>query len=182
MKEISREYLKIYRSVIIQQWSIAVICTAAFAVFGAFKSERPLFAIIVCSVFSGIALLATVVILLSPRLFEQRLKKSPKEVREEILEGKFAALGERRFYENHLLYYSRRRINLVRYDEITRVEIKSIMKMELTVKSGKKLSLPTNPDENSAVIAAAFKSKNPLIEFVINGRTIENIDVKGREK
>ncbi len=179
MKEIAGEYLKIYRSVIIQQWFIAVICAVLFAVFGAFKS---VFAVVVCICFALIALTATIVILLSPKLFEQRLKKCPEDVREEILEGKFVVLGERRFYENHLLYYSKRRINLVRYDEITRVEIKSIMKMELTVKSGKKLSLPTNPDENSAVIAAAFKSKNPLIEFVINGRTIENIDVKEREK
>lgn len=182
MKNIRTEYLKLYRSVIIQLWVIAAICAAAFAIAGAFKGERAWFAVAVSSVFGGFALAVTLVILLTPMLFELRLKKEPEEVRAEILNGKFAALGYRRFYENYLLYYSRQKINLVRYDEIERVEIKSIMKMELTVKGGKKLALPTNPDENSAVIAAAFKSKNSRIEFVINGKTIENIYEKEREK
>ena len=188
MKEISKEYLKIYRSVIIQLWVIAALCAAAFAVSGAFKGGRVWFAVIVCTAFGVFALTLTLIILIAPRRFEHRLKKGSKEVREEILEGKFAVLGARRFYENHLLYYSRRKINLVRYDEIECVEIKSIMKMELTLKAGnngkdgEKLVLPTNPDENSAVIAAAFKSKNPRIRFVINGKTIDNIDVKERKK
>ena len=78
MKEISREYLKIYRSVIIQQWFIAVICAVLFAVFGAFKS---MFAVVVCICFALIALTATVVILLSPKLFEQRLNKCPEDVK-----------------------------------------------------------------------------------------------------
>lgn len=180
MKEIAKEYLKIYRSVIIQLWAIAFICAGAFAVSGAFKSERAWFAAVVCGVFGAFALTVTLMILSSPKLFENRLKKSPAEVREEILGGKFAVLGARRFYENHLLYYSGRKINLVSYEEIERAEIKSIMKMVLTLKDGKKLVLPTNPDENSAVIAAAFKSKNPKISFVINGKTIKNIDTDCR--
>lgn len=182
MKEISREYLKLYRSVIIQLWVIAAVCTAAFAIAGAFKNDKPLFAVIVCGIFGSIALFATVLILLAPKLFEIELKKSSDEVQREILTGKYVELGARRFYENHLLFFSRRKINLVRYDEIKTVEIKSIMKMELLLESGKKLALATNPDENSAVIAAAFKSKNPRIKFVINGNTIENIDGKGRKK
>lgn len=182
MKEISREYLKLYGSVIIQLWVIAAVCVTAFAVAGAFKGDRAWFAFIVCGLFGGFALVMTLVILIAPRVFEGKLKKYPKEIRDEIIGGKFVSLGNRRFYENHLLFYSRRKINLVRFDETESVEIKSIMKMELTLKNGKKLSLSTNPDENSAVIAAAFKSKNPQIRFIINGKTIENIDEKGREK
>lgn len=182
MKEISKEFFRIYRSVIFQIWAIVAVCAAAFAVSGAFKSEKPLFAIIVCGIFASAATVLTVMILASPGIFEAKLKKCPEEVRREISAGKFVALGTRRFYENHLLFYSRRKINLVSYDEIKSVEIRSVMKMELTLESGKKLRLPTAPDENSAVIAAAFKSKNPKIKFIINGKTIENIDVKGRGK
>ena len=182
MKDISKEYLKLYSSVIVQLWIIAAVSVAAFAAAGAFKGDKPWFAFIVCGLFGGFALIMTLVILTAPRVFEGKLKKFPKEVREEIIGGKFVALTGRRFYENYLLFYSRWKINLVSFDEIECVEIKSIMKMELTLGSGKKLALMTSPDENSAVIAAALKSKNPQIRFVINGRTIENIDEKERKK
>lgn len=179
MKEISKEYYKLYRSVIIQLWAIAAVCVAAFAIAGAFKNDKPLFAVIVCGFFVGIALFMTLMILLSPKFFEAKLKKCSNEVQNEILSGKYVELGARRFYENHLLFFSKRKINLVRYDEIKSADIKSIMKIELTLENGKKLSLATNPDENSAIIAAAFKSKNPQIKFIINGKII---DVKESKK
>lgn len=182
MKEISNEYLKIYRSVVIRLWLVTAICAGAFAAFGIFKSDYRVFAVIVCGVFAGFSLGSTISIFACPKEFERRLRKAPNDVREEILNGKFSALGARRFYENLLLYYTRTKIHIVKYDEIKRVEIKSILKAELTLESGKKLSLPTAFEENSAVICAAFKSKNPKTEFVINGKTIEKTDEKGRKK
>ena len=76
----------------------------------------------------------------------------------------------------------RRKIRLVKYSEIKSLEPKG-NKLRLVIGNEKKVNLPVDPEENSAMLAAALKSKNPEIAVIINGKVVEKTEnLVGSEK
>lgn len=180
MNEIKRDFFKLYRMSTILEWIwAAIVCGGLFLT--ARKSEFLLtIAIIVSSVVVLYAIVITVLTLSAPFRFEQQLKKLPENEQNEIQSGKFTKIGMRRFYEHFTVFFAKRQIKLVKYSEIKSLEPKG-NKLRLVLGNEKKVNLPVDPEENSAMLAAALKSKNPEIAVIINGKVVEKTD-KTEEK
>ncbi len=181
MNKISREYYGIYRfsAFFLMIWAAFI----SFALFLTTKDNEKLFvyAIIASAVVFAYALAMAVITLIEPAVFEKKLQKLPENEREEILGEGFTKIGKRRFYEHFVLYYQGRKIRLVKFSDIKTVEPKGA-DLILTLNGDKKAKLPAEPEENSAMLAAALKSKDPGISVIINGRVIEKTDIKEETK
>ena len=177
--KIIRDYRKTFRHTPIGYCISAVLVTAGFLLSGVFT--RMPFAVIagICAaVFWGLAIWAILeVFVLSAKRFAKALDKLPEEKRAEILSQYKSApsLGKRWFLGEYLLFHRNKRIELLRYDSIRSAEPKGL-KMELELLDGKIERLPLEPDENSAVIVAALRSKNPQISVKLNGQIIEKME------
>ncbi len=182
MSEIKREYFKLYRMSTILEWVWAAVMTAGL--FLTARGNEFLFtiAIIVSSIVVLYALVITVLTLTAPFCFGQQLKKLPENEQSEIQNGKFTQIGKRRFYEHFTVFFAARQIKLVKYSEIKSLEPKG-NKLRLVLGNEKKVNLPVEPEENSALLAAALKSKNSEIAVIINGKVVEKTDnLVGSEK
>lgn len=182
MSEIKREYFKLYRMSTILEWVWAAVMTAGL--FLTARGNEFLFtiAIIVSSIVVLYALVITVLTLTAPFCFGQQLKKLPENEQSEIQNGKFTQIGKRRFYEHFTVFFAGRQIKLVKYNEIKSLEPKG-NKLRLVLGNEKKVNLPVEPEENSAMLAAALKSKNPEIAVIINGKVVEKTEnLVGSEK
>ncbi len=182
MSEIKREYFKLYRMSTILEWVWAAVMTAGL--FLTARGNEFLFtiAIIVSSIVVLYALVITVLTLTAPFCFGQQLKKLPENEQSEIQNGKFTQIGKRRFYEHFTVFFAARQIKLVKYSEIKSLEPKG-NKLRLVLGNEKKVNLPVEPEENSAMLAAALKSKNPEIAVIINGKVVEKTEnLVGSEK
>lgn len=173
MNEIKRDYYKFYKNSTILTW----VWTAAVIVGLFVTSNNREFDFPYEYVTSGIlilyAIILTIFTLCAPIAFGSKLKKLPAEEQNEILNGKFNKIGERRFYENILLFYYDRQIKTVKYSDIVGIEPKN-NKLILTLKNGKKAKIFVPKDENSAMLAAAIKSKTAEVTVKIGGKVIEN--------
>lgn len=175
MSEISREYFKVYRLSTIFVWIWSALIS-----FGLFTTARKReitfhFEYIIIGVVAVYALLLTLVTLCAPKVFANKLKKLADSEQSEILNGKFVKIGERRFYEHFLLYYFNRNIQIVRFSDIVCIELKG-RKLRLALKNGKKTTIFIAQGENSAMLAAAIKSKNADISVIIGGKVIEKTE------
>ena len=70
------------------------------------------------------------------------------------------------------MFFAGRQIKLVKYSGLKSLEPKG-NKLRLVLESGKTVNLPVDVEENSAMLAAALKSKNPDIAVIINGKVVE---------
>lgn len=175
MNKISREYYRTYRfsAFFLLIWAAFI----SFALFLTTKDNETLFvyAIIASAAVFAYALAMAIITLAEPAVFEKKLLKLPENEREEIQNGSFTKIGKRRFYEHFVLYYQGRKIRLVKFSDIKTIEPKGA-NLILTLNGDKKAKLPAEPEENSAMLAAALKSKNPEISVIINGKVIEKTD------
>lgn len=175
MNEIKRDYYKFHKNSTILTW----VWTAAVIIGLFITSQKREFDFPYEYITSGILILYSLVLtiftLCAPIAFGNKLKKLPADEQDEILNGKFNKVGERRFYENYLLYYYNRLIKIVKYSDIVGIEPKS-NNLILTLKNGKKAKIFVPKDENSAILAAAIKSKTSEVSVKIGGKVIENAD------
>lgn len=177
--KIINNYRKTYRHTPIGYCISAALVTAGFLLSGAFT--RMPFAVIagVCmAAFWGLTIWAALdVFVFSDRRFMKTLNGIPKEKRAELLSQYESApnLGKRRFLGEYLLFYRKRRIELLRYDTIRSAEPKGL-KMILELSDEKTELLPLEPGENPAIIVAALRSKNPHISVKLNGQVIEKME------
>ncbi len=181
MNNISQEYYKQYRisTVFLLIWA-ALISFVLFFVTGK-NDDLLVFKSVASGIFVLYAVVITVITLIQPFIFKKRVQKLPGNEMNEIQGEKFTKIGKRRFYENFVLYFYGRKIHLVKFSEIKSLEPKG-NKIRLVLQNGKKAALTVEPEENSAMLAAALKSKNPEISVIINGKVIEKNDTKGETK
>lgn len=175
MSEISREYFRVYRLSTIFVWIWSALIS-----FGLFTTARKReisfhFEYIVIGLVIVYALALTITTLCAPKIFANKLKKLSDSEQSEILNGKFVKIGERRFYEHFLLYYFNRNIQIVRFSDIISIEPKG-RKLRFILKNGKKATIFIEQGENSAMLAAAIKSKNAEISVIIGGKVIKNTE------
>lgn len=131
MDRIIRDYYKAHISVPIRFAVVTAICIGAFFLTGIFSRDNTRAAGIAVSAFLvGVFLWAAVdVFFIAPHKFRSEMEKMPENDRERVISGydKAAKIGARRFYKDgFLLFYSYRRIVLLRYDEIVSAEPKTL--------------------------------------------------------
>lgn len=181
MSEIKREFFRLYRMSTVFVWIWAAL-VAGGLFLSARNSENLLpFAIIISGIAVLYALVITVLTLAAPFRFGQQLKKLPENEQSEIQNGKFTQIGKRRFYEHFTVFFAARQIKLVKYSEVKSLEPKG-NKLRLVLVNENKVNLPVDPEENSAMLAAALKSKNPEIAVIINGKVVEKTEEKEETK
>ena len=179
MSEIKREYFKLYRMSTIFEWVWATVMTAGLFLSARGNKNLLTIAIIISSIVVLYALVITILTLTAPVVFKHKL---PENEQREIQNGKFTQIGKRRFYEHFTVFFAGRQIKLVKYNEIKSLEPKG-NKLRLVLENEKKVNLPVEPEENSAMLAAALKSKNPEIAVIINGKVVEKTEnLVGSEK
>ena len=172
MSEIKREYFKMYRISTILEWVWAAVMTAGLFLTARNNQNLLPFAIAISSAAVLYALVITVLTFTAPVAFRKNLKKLPENEQNEIQSGKFTKIGMRCFYEHFTVFFAGRQIKLVKFSEIKSLEPKG-NKLRLVLESGKTVNLPVDVEENSAMLAAALKSKNPDIAVIINGKVVE---------
>lgn len=179
MKAISKEFYRAHRSLPIRYFTVNVICAVVSYLTGAYSRESTRVPAIIVSAFLWLAALFLLVdILIEPARFKRRLGRLPDNVGEEIISGfeSAPALGDRRFLENYLVYFAKRRIRFLRFDELRSADLKG-NRLFLSLADGKAELLPFEPSENPAVIVAALRSKNGQMKATIDGRSV-NFDKK----
>lgn len=180
MNEIKREFFKLYRMSTILEWIWAALVTGGLFLTSRNNGNLLTVAIVISSVVVLYAVVITILTLTAPICFKQQLKKLPENEQIEIENGKFTQIGKRRFYENFTVFFAGRQIKLVKYSEIKSLEPKG-NKLRLVLENGKTVKLPVDVEENSAMLAAALKSKNSEIAVIINGKVVERTE-KTEEK
>ena len=182
MSEIKRDFFKLYRMSTIFEWIWAAVMTAGLFLYARGKENLITVAIVISSIVVLYAVVITVLTLTAPIAFKQKVKKLPENKQNEIQNGKFTQIGKRRFYEHFTVFFVGRQIKLVKYSEIKSLEPKG-NKLRLVLENEKTVKLPVEPEENSAMLAAALKSKNPKIAVIINGKVVEKTEkLVGSEK
>lgn len=173
MNEIKRDYYKFHKSSTILTWVwTAVVIVSLFITSNNREIGFP-YEYVTSGILILYAIILTIFTLCAPIAFGSKMKKLPADEQHEILNGKFNKIGERRFYENFLLFYYNRQIKIVKYSDIVEIEPKNY-KLILTLKNGKKANIFVAKDENSAMLAAAIKSKTTEVTVKIGGKVIEN--------
>ena len=121
-------------------------------------------------------------VLTAPMRFKKQLDRLPENASEEIVSGFESApgLGKRWFSENYLLYFAKRRIQILRFDEMLSADLKG-NKLFISMKNGKSVPMPFGAAENPAVIVAALRSRNGSMKATIDGRNID-FDKKNKRK
>ena len=179
MSEIKREFFRLYRMSTIFEWIWAAVMTAGLFLSARGNENLLTIAIIISSIAVLYAVVITVLTLTAPAVFKHNL---PENDLNEIQNGKFTQIGKRRFYEHFTVFFAGRQIRLVKYSEIKSLEPKG-NNLRLILGNEKTVKFPVEPEENSAMLAAALKSKNPEIAVIINGKVVEKTEkLVGSEK
>lgn len=178
MNEILKQYRRIYRTTVIANWTVCVVCAVLFAAFGTF-AKSPFKAIVISSALALLALFYTAEFIIEPLVFRKKIAKAGGEVQ--------ASLGEkpmrsrtRFFFGKTAVFFANFGIKYADCGDIVGAELKRF-KIRLTMRDGRTLDMPFGADENPAVLCAALSSLNEGIDFVINGKHVA-LDSKNRKK
>ena len=174
MRDIAREFYRAHKAVPIRFLIVTVICEAVLWISGTFARENTRIPAIAVSAFLVIITLwALFDVLTAPKRFERRLEQMPENIGEEIRTGFSGAhkLGERWFLDNYLIYFVKRRIQILRFDEIRSADLKG-NKLYMSLADGKSTPLPFGADENPAILVAALRSRNGQITASIDGKPV----------
>lgn len=181
MRSVTREFYRAYLIFPLRYLIVTAICAAAFFFTGTFTRENSRLVAIIVSSLMGLLTLCTLIdVLIAPMRFNSRLGRLPEEERSELLSGLEGAskLGKRWFAEKHLLYFAKRRIRFVRYDELESADLKG-SRLFLKLSDGSETPLPFEADENPAILVAALRSKNGQMKASVNGRNVD-FEKRGR--
>ena len=175
MELISREFYRSHRIIPLRYLIVTAICVAAFIFTGTYSRENTRLLAIVFSAFLGLLTIwALVDVLTAPMLFKKQLGRLPESERAEFVSGleNASKLGKRWFSENYFVYFAKRRIRLVRYDELQSADLKG-SKLFLKLSDGSETPLPFESDENPAILVAALRSKNGQMTASVNGKPVD---------
>lgn len=173
MKQIIREFHRINGVPPLRFAIVTAVCAAAFLLTGSFFRENTL-AIIVTSLLTVVTALSLVDLLIARIRLKKRLEMLRENHRTEILSGFSTAhkIGKRWFFEKSLLYFTRRRIEIVAYDELESADLKR-GKLYLKLTGGKTLPFPFESAENPAMLVAALRSRNGNLKATIDGKPVD---------
>ena len=181
MTRILRDFYRAHISIPIRYAAVTAICIGAFFLTGIFSRDNTRLAGIIVSAFLvGVFLWAVIdVFVIAPRKFRWDMEKIPENDRNIIVSGYDTAqrLGARRFYKDGImLFYSFRRIIVLRYDEIVSAEPKSSHGENIFLKlsDGRTVLMQVMPNENGAMLLAALRAEAPDIKVYINGRLMND--------
>ena len=175
MKPITREFCRAHLSIPLRYSIVTAIVAAAFFFTGAYSRENTSLIPIIFSAFLGLLTLWSLAdVLIAPMLFKIRIGKLPENERKELvseLEGA-SKLGRRWFAETHLVYFAKRRIRCVRYEELQSADLKG-NRLFLKLSDGTELPMPYEANENPAILVAALRSKNGQMQASVNGKNVD---------
>lgn len=175
MKQIIREFHRINGVPPLRFAIVTAVCAAAFLLTGSFSRENTRsLAIIVTGLLAAVTALSLIDLLNAKIRLKKRLEILPKNHREEILSGfsSVPSIGKRWFFEKSLLYFTRRRIEIVAYDELESADLKR-GKLYLKLTGGKTLPFPFESAENPAMLVAALRSRNGNLKATIDGKPVD---------
>lgn len=182
MNEILKQYRRIYRTTVIGNWTVSVVCVVLLAVVGGF-SRSTFQAIVVSSALVLLSLFYTAEFIIEPPIFRRKIAKAGGEVQAAIEEKPMRSRTCFFFGKTDVkiaVFFANFRIKYVNCGDIVGAELKRF-KIRLTMKDGRTLGMPFGADENPAVLCAALSSLNEGIDFVINGKHVA-LDSKNRKK
>lgn len=175
MRAIAAEYYRASFGVPLRFFIVAAVCAAAFSLTGSYSRENArVLAFSASAVMAALALWKLAEMLTAPLRFGKRLAALPENASAAIT-ADFAAvptLGRRWFYEEYLLYFDRRGIRLIRYDEMRSADLKG-NRLYLALEGGSVVPLPFTASENPAMIVAVLRSRNGGLCATIDGRSID---------
>lgn len=176
MDKIISDYRRANARVPIGYWICTVFVTAGFFLSGViFKTRLAIPSLILALFLMTVSVITTLDIAVKfPRKFKREFEMLPPDTQSSVSKQylKAAKLGANRFMDDCFVYYSGRRIGLLRYDDILSVEDRG-KDIGLTLRDGKTSALTVHAGENPAVIMAALRSKNDRIKFFINGKEVD---------
>lgn len=175
MKKLAGEFYRAHFSIPLRFLIVTAICAAVMFFTGTYsKTTVRIPAFIVSAFLALLTLWALFDVLTAPLRFKKRLGALPEDERREITSGLETAkrLGDRWFSEKHLLYFAKRRIEVVRYDEILSADLKG-NNLFLKLTDDKELPFPFKASENPAVLVAVLRSKNSGIAALIDGVSVD---------
>lgn len=175
MKLIAKEFYRAHRSIPLRFLTVSAICVAVLFLTGTYTRENTRLLAIVVSAFLGfITLWSLIDVMIAPKLFERQLGRLPENVGGEIRSGfeNASKLGKRWFMENYLVYFAKRRIRFLRFDELRNADIKG-NKLFVSLADSTTALLPFEQSENPAILVAALRSKNGQMKASVNGKPVD---------
>lgn len=175
MKDITKEFYRAHRLVPVRFAAVWAICAAVLFFTGTFSREGTRVpAIVVCAFLGVVTLWSLADIITAPRRFKKRLEALSEDSRCEILSGFSSVpnIGRRWFYEHYLLFFAKRRIEIVSFDEMYSADLKG-NRLFLKLADERELPLPFEASENPAVLVAALRSRNGKMKASIDGKPVD---------
>ena len=175
MKFVTREFYRVHIAIPLRYFIVAAICGAAFFFTGSYTRENSrLVAIIASALMGTLTLWSLIDVLVAPMLFKKRLGRLPENERKELVSGIESAskLGKRWFSKRYLVFFAKRRIRFVRYDELQSADLKG-GRLFLKLADGTETPLPFETNENPAILVAALRSKNGNMTASVNGKPVD---------
>lgn len=173
MQQIIKDFYRAHISLLIRYTVIVAICITAFIITGVFSRDNTRIPGIVIAVFLGCCLIwaAVDIFIIAPKKFRDRLRQLPEESAAEVMDNypQTYRIGVHKFYkENWIIFYSYRRIKLMRYDEIRSADLRR-NGIFLTLCDGKETIITLSPGESGEMLMAAIKGRNENIKIMLNG-------------
>lgn len=175
MKKLAGEFYRAHFSIPLRFFIVTAICAAVMLFMGTYSNKTIRIPAIIVSAFLVLIFLWSLFdVFTAPLRFKKRLGALSEDERLEITNGLETAkkLGKRWFLEKHLLYFAKRRIEVVRYDEILSADLKR-NELFLKLADGREAPFPFEADENPAVLVAVLRSKNNGLAASIDGISVD---------
>lgn len=175
MKQITREFYRANIGSLVRFGVVWAIYALLMFLTGAFTRDNTRIPAIAVTTLMGAMTLWTAIELFSaPIVFKKKLGKLPENSREEILSGfsTVPSIGKRWFYERHLLYFTRRGIEIAAYEELESADLRR-NRLYLKLSGGRTLPLPFDASENPALLVAALRSRNGNLKASIDGKPVD---------
>lgn len=175
MKAITKEFYRSNGLVPVRFAIVWAICTAVLFFTGTFsRGSTKIPAVIVCAFLGIMTVWSVLSALLAPGRFKKRLGSLSEDARGEIVSGfsTVPSIGRRWFFEHYLLYFTKRRIELVSYDELESADLRR-NKLFLRLSDKRELPLPFDGSENPAMLVAALRSRNGKLKASIDGKPVD---------
>lgn len=173
MEHIIKDFYKAHISLLIRYTVIVAVCLLAFFMTGVFARDNTRIPGIIIAAFLGACLIwaAVDIFLIAPEKFRKRLGELPEGGAEEIISGYPTALGigvHKLYRENWIIFYSYRRIKLMRYDEILSADL-GRSGILLKLRGGAETLIALRSGESGEILLAAIKGRNGDIGITLNG-------------
>lgn len=173
MRQIIKDFYKAHISLLIRYSVIVAICITAFFMTGVFVRDNTRVPGIIISAFLGACLIwaAADIFIIAPKNFGKRLRELPEGSAAEVVDNYPRAyrIGVHKFYrDNWIIFYSYRRIKLMRYDEILSADLRR-NGIFLKLRDGKETIIALQPGESGEMLMAGIKGRNENIKIMLNG-------------